>query len=154
MSEGTELPLDLARLPQMTADELQTAWRNHLGGCPPSGMPKSLLAKLLAHRVQIQCCGDLSRTAVRFLDGIAADLEADKDPEVPHPEDRRLKPGSVLVREHDDIRHRVMVLDEGYAWNGKAFASLSAVAKAITGTNWNGQRFFGLDRKKKGVGGS
>jgi hypothetical protein len=40
-----------------------------------------------------------------------------------------------------------MVLDEGFAWNGKSFGSLSAVAKAMTGTNWNGQRFFGLDRK-------
>ena len=39
-----------------------------------------------------------------------------------------------------------MVLEEGYAWGGKTFASLSAVAKAITGTNWNGQRFFGLDK--------
>lgn len=149
-----ELPLDLARLPQMTADELQVAWRSHLGGLPPSGVPKSLFARLLAHRVQIQCCDDLSRTTVRFLDGIAADLEAGKDPELPYPEDRRLKPGSVLVREHDGIHHRVMVLDEGYAWSGKAFASLSAVAKAITGTNWNGQRFFGMDRKKNARSGS
>jgi hypothetical protein len=47
-----------------------------------------------------------------------------------------------------------MVLDKGFAWNGRTFASLSAVAKAITGTNWNGQRFFGLDRKHKAGGGS
>ncbi len=95
-----------------------------------------------------------AKAAVKFLDGIAADLAAGRDPEVPYPEDRRLKPGTFLVREHGGVQHRVMVLEEGYAWNGKTFASLSAVAKAITGTNWNGQRFFGLDRKAKAGGAS
>jgi len=154
MSDSSELQLDIASLPQMTADELQTAWHIHLGGAPPSRMPKSLLAKLLAYRVQVQCWGGLSRPAVRFLDGIADDLAKGREPAMPYPDDRRLKPGSVLIREHDGIQHRVIVLDEGYAWNGKAFASLSAVAKAITGTNWNGQRFFGLDRKKNAGGAS
>lgn len=154
MSGAKELPLDIACLSQMTAVELQEAWRNHLGGTPPSGLPKSLFARLLAYRMQVQCWGDLSRTTALFLGGIAADLEAGKNPEVPYPEDRRLMPGSVLIREHDGIQHRVMVLDEGYAWNGKAFASLSSVARAITGTNWNGQRFFGLDKKKNAGGGS
>ena len=71
---------------------------------------------------------------------------------MPYPDDSRLKPGSVLVRKHDGVQHRVMVLEEGYAWNGKTFASLSAAAKAITGTNWNGQRFFGLDKSKGKAG--
>ena len=62
--------------------------------------------------------------------------------------EQRLKPGVVIMREHNGVHQRVMVLDEGFAWNGKSFGSLSAVAKAITGTNWNGQRFFGLDRKR------
>ncbi len=109
---------------------------------------------MLAYRLQVQRFGDLPKSAVKFLDGIAADLAAGKDPDVPYPEDRRLKPGAVLVREHGGGQHRVMVLEEGYAWNGKTFASLSAVAKAITGTNWNGQRFFGLDRKAKAGGAS
>lgn len=149
-----ELALDIASLPQMTAVELQTAWRSHVGGTPPSGLPKSLFARLLAYRMQVQCRGDLPRAAIRFLDGIADDVKAGKDPKVPYPEDRNLKLGSVLVREHDGTQHRVMVLNEGYAWDGKTFASLSAVARAITGTNWNGQRFFGLDRKKNTGGGS
>ena len=152
MTRVKELPLDIASLSQMTTVELQTAWRIHLGGVPPASLPRFLLVRLLAYRMQVQCSGDLSRTAVRFLDGIVDDLRAGKDPEVPYPEDRRLKPGSVLVREHNSIQHRVMVLEEGYAWHGKTFASLSAVAKAITGTNWNGQRFFGLDKKNAGGG--
>ena len=104
------------------------------------------MARLFAYRLQVQRSGDLSKKALGFLQRIAAEIEAGKNPEVPYPDDRRLKPGSVLVREHDGVQHRVMVLSEGYAWGGKTFASLSAVAKAITGTNWNGQRFFGLDK--------
>ena len=153
MSNVKELPVDLERLPGMTAAELQSVWRSHLGGSPSARLPKSLVARLFAYRLQVQRSGDLSKQAVGFLQRIAADLELGKNPDVPYPEDRRLKPGSVLVREHDGVQHRVMVLEEDYAWAGKTFASLSAAAKAITGTNWNGQRFFGLD-KSKGKGGS
>ena len=56
--------------------------------------------------------------------------------------------GTVLVREWDRKSHRVMVMQNGFAWNGKTFDSLSQVAFAITGTKWNGPRFFGLrDRR-------
>jgi hypothetical protein len=55
------------------------------------------------------------------------------------------------VREWNGIIERVMVLDEGYAWNGGVYRSLSQVAKAITGTNWNGHRFFGLKGIRNGI---
>jgi hypothetical protein len=55
-----------------------------------------------------------------------------------------LNPGALLVREWKGKLERVMVLDKGFAWNGRSFGSLSQVAKAITGTSWNGHRFFGL----------
>ena len=55
-----------------------------------------------------------------------------------------IKPGSVLVREWAGRIHRVMVLEEGFAWNGKSYGSLSQIAKVMTGTSWNGHRFFGL----------
>ena len=54
------------------------------------------------------------------------------------------RPGTLLVREHGGVLHRAMVLNEGFAWNGKTYDSLSQVAFAITGTKWNGPRFFGL----------
>ncbi len=131
----------------MPAAELEAVWKTQLGGACPSDLPKFLLARLLVYRLQAHKLGDLSKAAAKFLDDVEADLEAGREPKVPYPDERRLKPGSVLVREHDGAQQRVMVLDEGFAWNGKTFASLSAVAKAITGTNWNGQRFFGLDRR-------
>lgn len=69
----------------------------------------------------------------------------------PHPP---LRPGTVLVREHAGALHRVMVLKEGFAWNGQTYPSLSRVARAITGTSWNGPRFFGLDKSRaRGAGG-
>ncbi|WP_281411524.1 DUF2924 domain-containing protein [Enterovirga aerilata] len=72
---------------------------------------------------------------------------------MPPPEMRGTKPGTLLVREWEGTLHRVMVLEEGYAWNGQSFESLSKAARAITGTNWNGPRFFGL-RQKENVKGS
>ena len=58
-----------------------------------------------------------------------------------------LKPGTILTREWNAQAYRVMVVDEGFAWNGKTYDSLSKLAFAITGTNWNGPRFFGLRDK-------
>ena len=58
----------------------------------------------------------------------------------------RFKIGSVLVREHNGVVHQVIVVRDGFAWNDRVFPSLSAAARAITGTKWNGHRFFGLRR--------
>src|ERR1700681_3614485 len=61
-----------------------------------------------------------------------------------------LSPGTVLVREWDRLSQRVMVMADGFAWNGQTYDSLSKVAFAITGTKWNGPRFFGLrDRQDR-----
>jgi hypothetical protein len=62
-----------------------------------------------------------------------------------------LKAGALLVREWNGRLERVMILEEGFAWNGQTFGSLSQIAKAITGTNWNGHRFFGLRQGKAAV---
>jgi hypothetical protein len=61
------------------------------------------------------------------------------------------RPGTVLGRERNGRMHRVAVLAEGFAWNGKSYPSLSKVALAIIGTRWNGPKFFGLrDKPSKG----
>ena len=59
-----------------------------------------------------------------------------------------MRAGALLVREWNGRLERVMILDEGFGWNGKTFGSLSQIAKAMTGTNWNGHRFFGLRQGK------
>jgi hypothetical protein len=139
----------VSRLQDMSAADLEVFWRTHLGGAVPSHLSKFLLPRILAYRLQVQQHGGLSKVATRFLDHIADDLDAGGEPVMPYPNDQKLKAGSVIVREHDGVDQRVMVLEDGYAWNGKTFGSLSSVAKAITGTNWNGQRFFGLKEKRR-----
>jgi hypothetical protein len=57
---------------------------------------------------------------------------------------RRLKPGTTVVREYQGVRHIVTIADEGFVWEGRVYASLSAIARSITGARWNGPRFFGL----------
>jgi hypothetical protein len=57
---------------------------------------------------------------------------------------RRVKVGSVVIREYQGKLHQVMVVPEGFLWQGQVYASLSAVALKITGTSWSGRRFFGL----------
>ena len=61
----------------------------------------------------------------------------------------RLRPGTVLMREHCGVRHTVTVTPDGFIWHDRNYPSLSAVARAITGTSWNGRRFFGLRMKRK-----
>ena len=118
-------------------------------------MPTWLLARLLAYRFQARMWGDLepaTLTALRKLSG--EDEETTLTPFARRPGATRagedLRPGALLAREWRGRLERVTVLEDGFAWNGKRFSSLSRVAKAITGTSWNGHRFFAL---KSGRGG-
>jgi hypothetical protein len=143
---ASEQPVD--HVLSMSSEELSRAWRNVIGKPAPANLPKSLSARLLAYRIQGHRHGDLTKETTRLLDSIADDLAAGKTPDIQPPFERRLKPGTVLIRENQGVQHRVMVMEEGYAWQGRTFASLSSAAKAITGTNWNGNTFFGLGEKK------
>ena len=99
--------------------------------------------------------GDLDAETARFLERI--ELTPSKQAAVPLTQacerrTRDLSPGTVLSREWGGQHHRVMVLDGGFAWQGRTYRSLSEIAKAITGTKWNGPRFFGLrDEKRTGA---
>lgn len=68
-----------------------------------------------------------------------------RDPRLP-------RPGTVLVREYRGLRLTVTALEQGFEWNGRVFASLSAVARAITGQHWNGRLFFNLTPRRRGKG--
>ena len=117
---------------------------------PPAHLPRWLLMKVLAYRLQSDAFGDLDKSIRRIL-------RSGKEDGVGAPFDRRapqtregvgLKAGALLVREWNGRLERVMILEEGFAWNGQTFGSLSQIAKAMTGTNWNGHRFFGLRQGK------
>ena len=117
---------------------------------PPSHLPRHLLFAVLAYRLQADELGDLDPGTARLLKQIAiggGTREASRWADEFGRRRARFKPGTILMREWNAQAHRVMVVDEGFAWNGKTYDSLSKVAFAITGTNWNGPRFFGLRDK-------
>ncbi len=132
--------------------QLRVQFRNHTGRIAPSRLSRVLLLKVLAYRLQAARHGDLRSDTRRLLDRLAtsgaavseAGVKATAPPSVGM---GRPKPGTVLVREWQGRMEPVTVLAEGFAWNGTRYASLSAVASAMTGTKWNGRRFFGLDRQ-------
>jgi Protein of unknown function (DUF2924) len=129
---------------------LPRQWRAHLGGEPPTHLPRWLLMKVLAYRLQVDAFGGLDRSIERMLrSGKEQDGAAPFDRRSPQTRDGvGLKAGALLVREWNGKPERVMILEEGFAWNGQTFRSLSQIAKAMTGTNWNGHRFFGLRQGK------
>jgi hypothetical protein len=125
---------------------LRCQWRAHLGGEPPAHLPRWLLARVLAYRLQSDAFGGLDKSIQRILRSAnGSGATAPFDRRLPQTRDGvGLKPGALLAREWKGKLERVMILEEGFAWNGQTFGSLSQIAKAMTGTNWNGHRFFGL----------
>jgi hypothetical protein len=141
----------VANLAALDLAGLRLQWRNVFGGSASMHLPKPLLARILAYRLQADAFGDLPDPVRRTLESFGARGSAragqaggDGSP----CQRRRIKPGSILVREWDGRLHRIMALEQGFAWEGKTYHSLSQVARAITGGHWNGPRFFGLTGSK------
>ena len=155
---GAEGTADLRRLVSslqgLDRRQLLLQWRNHLGGIPPAHLPSWLLARVLAYRLQAAALGDLEPALLRRLKGAGdSGTRIEPAPFAIRPPATRdgvdLRLGAMLAREWRGKLERVTVLEDGYAWNGKTYGSLSVVAKAITGTSWNGHRFFGLRSGRK-----
>jgi hypothetical protein len=148
----TRLSLDdeIAHLRDLDLHGLRARWKSMLRRQPPSHLPRHLLFAVLVYRVQAGELGDLDPVTARLLKQIAIGVgtgEASRLTEEFGHRRAKLKAGTILMREWNARAYRVMVVDEGFAWNGKTYDSLSKVAFAITGTNWNGPRFFGLRDK-------
>lgn len=110
----------------------------------PRHASRAFLVRAVAYGLQVEVYGGLDAETLRLLQ------KASQANSKPHrPPKRRLSKGSKLFREWHGETHEVLVLDKGFAWRGETYASLTAVARAITGTNWNGWTFFGLKRRMK-----
>jgi Protein of unknown function (DUF2924) len=140
---------EIAHLRDLDLHGLRARWKSVLRQQPPSHLPRHLLFAVLAYRLQADELGDLDPATARLLRQIATGGGAQGTRLTDEFGRRRaeLKPGTILTREWNAQTHRVVVVDEGFAWNGKTYDSLSKVAFAITGTKWNGPRFFGLRDK-------
>jgi DUF2924 family protein len=150
MVDRNELADEIARLRELDLPSLRARWRTVFRRKAPDHLPPHLLFRMLAYRLQAECLGDLDKETVRLLDRIASGNGGNGPNSVLGKQCPRLQPGSMLVREWDGAPQRVRVLAQGFAWNGKTYRSLSAVAFAVTGTRWSGPRFFGLLGRMEG----
>jgi hypothetical protein len=148
--EESELREAVANLATVDLAGLRLQWRNVFGGAAPLHLPKPLLARIIAYRLQADAFGDLPDTVRRTLERFGAQSSAPSGQTrgAGSSYRRSIKPGSILVREWNGRLQRVTALEEGFAWEGKTYQSLSMVARAITGGHWNGPRFFGLPGSK------
>src|ERR1700733_2920656 len=130
-----EAEVDQIRSPGTAA--LRKRWRITFGAVPPKGLTKYIIARMIAYRIQEEAFGGLDRETVKLLDRLA---RGDKPSEF----NRRLRAGTVLIREYQGEPHTVTVVPGGFVWQDTTYSSLTTIARAITGTAWNGPRFFGL----------
>jgi hypothetical protein len=129
----------LARIVEMNIEQARICWRERLASDPPSAFSKDLLARAICYRLQEQAFGGLSVSTDRLLRSL---VKPGAEPP------RRVKVGSVLVREYQGVLHEVLVVPGAFCWKGQTHDSLSTIAKTITGTSWSGPRFFGLRSKR------
>jgi hypothetical protein len=135
---GSSIEDEIAHLRNLDLQDLSIRWRNEFGRVAPAHLPRHLLFRILAYRIQANRLGDLDSGTNKILEqAVGQDGQTSAISKGLAKLDQRRTappPGTVLVREWDRNSHRVMVMPDGYAWNGETFDSLSKVAFTITGT--------------------
>ncbi len=136
-----KLAEQLAELESLDHPELRARWDWAFDQPAPKQASRDLLLRALAYRIQEQAEGGLSKAALRRFAGHAGPtIDGGRTrPAAPLP-----RPGTRLIREWRGEVHRVNVLDGGFDYRGERYASLSRIAREITGTRWSGPLFFGL----------
>ena len=159
MSQAS-IPAQIAKLQTLTVGELREEYQR-LFGEPARSRNKTWLWRRIAWRIQELEYGGLSERAKRRLEELMPDaelalrvppgrLQEARDAAVRQTRDQRLpRPGTVLLKTYKGQRIVVEVLHDGFSYEGRTYRSLSAVARAVTGTQWNGWAFFGLNGKDK-----
>ena len=144
--DSEALDTEIARLHGLGVGELRAKWHTAFRRRAPPHLPRHLLFHILAYRLQADRLGELDADSRRLLDRIGSRASDETDRLVNNRSRTELKPGTLLTREWEGHPQRVVVLADGFSWNGTTYPSLSKVAFAITGTRWSGPRFFGLDQ--------
>jgi Protein of unknown function (DUF2924) len=141
----TGVPGRLAALQAAAMPELRAEWRSLFGAEPPAYSRRFMTARL-GYRVQELAYGGLHPETLARLEAMGEEIDGKKRSIRHVPGRQRPITGTRMVREHQGVEHVVTVLREGFEWQGGPYKSLSAIARAISGTRWNGWRFFGLLR--------
>ncbi|MCX7309513.1 MAG: DUF2924 domain-containing protein [Afipia sp.] len=137
-----DIEAELTQLETASLDDLRKRHRLLVRADPPKAFGSDLLRRTIAQRIQEKAYGGLPRPTQRALDQLIKAVHSQPSGNVEIA--RRIKPGSVLVREWKGTSHRVTVLAEGFAYRGTTYGNLSEIASSIAGSRWNGPRFFGL----------
>ena len=152
MAADPKVEAELDRLPKLPIVDLRKRYRELYRSDPPKAFGPDLLRRSIAHRIQERAYGGLSREHQLLLDQLVKAARAKPNGRLELP--RRIKPGSELVRTWNRRTYRVVVMKDGFAFEGHTYNSLSEIAFKITGTKWNGPRFFGLRRAADKADGS
>jgi hypothetical protein len=139
-----DIEAEIAGLPDRSTHELRLAWRSSYRGDPPLGLSRDLMIRALANKMQERAHGGPSRSLKRHLHTLAGEFEKGSlsfDPGVV------LKTGARLVRQWRGHAHTVLVLGDGFEYEGQRYRSLTMIAARITGAHWSGPRFFGVTNR-------
>ena len=145
-----DVPARLAALPGMPIGELKAEWRSLFGTEPPP-YNRRFLESRLAYRIQELAYGGLKRETLERLEALGEQIDGKNITLRRIRQEQRPIAGTRLIREYQGIEHCVTVRDEDFEYQGRPYRSLSAVARAITGTRWNGLTFFGLKSWRSGA---
>lgn len=139
----------LAALTTMSSAHLRAEWmRVHKAPAPP--LTSDLLARAIAWHLQEKMHGGVTTATARELRRLKRQLDASGNVST-NAYEGRIKPGTRLVRDWGGVSHHVLVLEQGYDYRDRRYASLSQIARDITGAHWSGPRFFGLRRRVAGA---
>jgi hypothetical protein len=136
----------LERLPELDLGELRQQWSALYKIEASPHLSRELLLRAVAYRMQEVALGGLLPQRQRQLRHIAQELK--ETGETRSRARPQLKPGTRLIREWQGRTYEVLVLDDGFSWQGTQYRSLSALARTITGTAWSGPLFFGLKENR------
>jgi len=140
------IPARVAALKTMPMPDLKAEWRTLFETEPPP-FNRRYLENRIAYRIQELAYGGLKPETLRRLEGLGEQYDSGNVTTRRIRHDARPVVGTRLVREYRGIEHTVTVLADGYEWQRRPYRSLSAIARAITGTRWNGLVFFGVKRQ-------
>jgi hypothetical protein len=139
----------IAALKTTPTPELKKQWRDLFDGDPPP-YNRRFLESRLAYRIQELAYGGLKPSTIERLEALGEQLDGGNVEVRRRRVDDRPIAGTRLIREYQGVEHCVTVLVDGYEYQGRPYRSLSAIARAITGTRWNGWTFFALRRPGAG----
>ena len=129
--------------------DLRTLWRDLFETDPPR-QNRRFLESRLAYRIQELEYGELKPSIVERLEALGEELDGGNVHVRKRRTDDRPIAGTRLIREYQGVEHCATVLADGFEYQGRPYKSLSAIARAITGTRWNGWVFFGIRRSGAG----